>query len=70
VISSKESPEGSLAFGTISCLEAEVLFALIKPKTVFIPLSHRDVNYLTDNRLDPLSKEPDYNYSTVKIIKC
>jgi hypothetical protein len=66
VISSKESPEGSLAFGTISCLEAEVLFALIKPN----PLSHRDVNYLTDNRLDPLSKEPDYNYSTVKIIKC
>ena len=48
-------------------LEAEVVFANIRQKTLFIPLSHREVNYLTDDRLDPLSKEPDYNHSAVRV---
>lgn len=50
-------------------LKAKVVFADINPKTIFIPISHRDINYLTDNRLDPHSKEPDYNHSAVRIEK-
>lgn len=50
-------------------LKAKVVFADINPKTIFIPISHRDINYLTDDRLDPLSKEPDYNHSAVRIEK-
>lgn len=46
-----------------------VVLAEINKKTVFIPLSHRNVNYLTDRKLDPLSKQPDYNHSAVKIEK-
>jgi ferredoxin-nitrate reductase len=37
-------------------------------KTLFVPISERGVNYLTNNRLDPESKEPDYNHTAVKII--
>lgn len=50
-------------------LKAKVVFADINPKTIFIPISHRDINYLTDDKLDPLSKEPDYNHSAVRIEK-
>jgi predicted molibdopterin-dependent oxidoreductase YjgC len=50
-------------------LVATVVFAKINNKTVFIPISHRDINYLTDDKIDPLSKEPDYNHSAVKIEK-
>jgi len=50
-------------------IEADVIFGEINRGTLFIPLSHREVNYLTDDRLDPLSKEPDYNHSAVKIEK-
>ena len=50
-------------------LVANVLFADINRNTIFIPISHRDINYLTDDKLDPYSKEPDYNHSAVKIEK-
>ncbi len=50
-------------------LTATVMFAELNHKTVFIPLSHKEVNYLTDDKLDPKSKEPDYNHSAVKIEK-
>ena len=50
-------------------LKAKVVFADINVKTIFIPISHRDINYLTDDKLDPLSKEPDYNHSAVRIEK-
>ncbi|WP_415407711.1 molybdopterin oxidoreductase family protein [Sulfurovum sp. CS9] len=50
-------------------LVATVVFAKINSKTVFIPISHRGINYLTDDKIDPLSKEPDYNHSAVKIEK-
>jgi len=50
-------------------LVASVIFADINRDTIFIPISHRDINYLTDDKLDPLSKEPDYNHSAVKIEK-
>ena len=38
-------------------------------KTIFIPVTNREINYLTNDLLDPISKEPDYNQSAVKIIK-
>jgi anaerobic selenocysteine-containing dehydrogenase len=41
----------------------------ILPKTIFIPITNREINFLTDDLLDPLSKEPDYNHSAVKIKK-
>lgn len=50
-------------------LFARVIFADINRDTIFIPISHRGINYLTNDKLDPLSKEPDYNYSAVKIEK-
>ncbi|EIF50743.1 molybdopterin oxidoreductase family protein [Sulfurovum sp. AR] len=50
-------------------LRAKVVFAELNAKTIFIPISHRDINYLTDDTLDPLSKEPDYNHSAVRIEK-
>jgi len=50
-------------------LIATVVFAKINSKTVFIPISHKGINYLTDDKIDPLSKEPDYNHSAVKVEK-
>jgi ferredoxin-nitrate reductase len=50
-------------------LQAKVVFANINIKTIFIPISHKKINYLTDDKLDPFSKEPDYNHSAVKIEK-
>jgi ferredoxin-nitrate reductase len=50
-------------------LKAKVVFADINAKTIFIPISHRDINYLTNDKLDPFSKEPDYNHSAVRIEK-
>ena len=41
----------------------------IKEKNIFIPISNRDINYLTNDLLDRESKEPDYNHSAVKIQK-
>ena len=39
----------------------------ILEKTIFIPISNREVNYLTNDLLDKESLEPDYNHSAVKI---
>jgi len=41
----------------------------INRKNIFIPISNRDVNYLTNDLLDKESLEPDYNHSAVKITK-
>ncbi len=41
----------------------------IREKTIFIPISNRDINYLTNDLLDRESQEPDYNHSAVKIEK-
>lgn len=41
----------------------------IRVKTLFIPVTERKVNYLTNDRLDPLSKEADYNHSVAKVEK-
>ncbi|MFT7004450.1 MAG: ferredoxin-nitrate reductase [Sulfurimonas sp.] len=39
----------------------------INEKNVFLPISNREVNYLTNSLLDRDSLEPDYNHSVVKI---
>ena len=41
----------------------------IKEKSVFIPVSNRDINYLTSDILDRESLQPDYNHSAVVIEK-
>ncbi len=50
-------------------LKAKVKISDINKNTIFIPISHKEINYLTPALLDPMSKEPDYNHSAVKIIK-
>ncbi len=41
----------------------------IREKTLFIPISNTQVNYLTNDLLDRESLQPDYNHSAVKIQK-
>ncbi|WP_345991512.1 molybdopterin oxidoreductase family protein [Sulfurimonas sp. HSL-1716] len=41
----------------------------INEKNIFIPISNREVNYLTIDLYDSESLEPDYNHSAVKIVK-
>jgi ferredoxin-nitrate reductase len=41
----------------------------IREKNIFIPISNREVNYLTSDILDQQSLEPDYNHSAIKIEK-
>jgi ferredoxin-nitrate reductase len=41
----------------------------INEKTIFIPISNREINYLTNDLLDKESYQPDYNHSAVKIEK-
>lgn len=41
----------------------------IREKTIFIPVTERQVNYLTNDLLDPLSKEPDFNHAAATISK-
>lgn len=41
----------------------------IREKTLFIPVTDRRINYLTNDLLDPLSKEPDYNHNAAQIEK-
>ncbi|MEA2029188.1 MAG: molybdopterin oxidoreductase family protein [Campylobacterota bacterium] len=41
----------------------------IRPKTLFVPISNRDINYLTHDLLDTQSLQPDYNHSAVKVEK-
>jgi len=48
-------------------VEVRVKRADIKRKVVAIPMHFRKVNYLVHNILDPVSKEPDYNTTRVRI---
>ncbi|MCW8839022.1 MAG: molybdopterin oxidoreductase family protein [Thiovulaceae bacterium] len=41
----------------------------IREKTIFIPISNREINYVTNDLLDRESLQPDYNNSAVKISK-
>ena len=41
----------------------------IQEKTLFMPISNRAINYITNDLLDSASLEPDYNHNAVKITK-
>ncbi len=41
----------------------------IQQKNIFVPISNRKINYLTNDLLDKESLQPDYNHSAVNIIK-
>jgi ferredoxin-nitrate reductase len=41
----------------------------IRERTIFIPISNLEINYLTNDLLDSQSQQPDYNHSAVKIQK-
>lgn len=56
------SPRGSLM------AHAKVTDTILEG-CVFVPVSHRKINYLTNDLMDPLSKEPDYNHACIKISK-
>ena len=58
----------------VSSIRGELITkALITDKiridTIFIPVSNREINYLTNDLLDKESLQPDYNHSAVKIEK-
>lgn len=46
-----------------------ILTENIKIDTIFVPISNRDINYLTNDLYDKESMQPDYNQSAVKIEK-
>ena len=55
------------ARGTI---ESEAMISdTIREKTLFVPLSNRNINYLTNDLLDSESMEPDYNHTPVRVEK-
>lgn len=41
----------------------------IQQKVLFIPVTERKLNYLTNDLLDPMSKEPDFNHSAATLSK-
>jgi len=49
-------------------LKAKVTDA-IREKTIFIPVTERGVNYLTNDLLDRESKQADYNHAVAKLSK-
>lgn len=46
-----------------------VVTSSIQAGAIFIPVTHRGINFLTNDLYDPLSKEPDYNHACVKITR-
>lgn len=56
------TPRGTL------CLKAKPT-PNINEKTLFIPVSVKHINFLTNDLLDPISKEPDYNHNAASIVK-
>lgn len=52
-----------------SIISTAIVTTNILPKTLFVPISNREINYLTNNLLDKESLQPDYNHSAVMIMK-
>jgi len=51
-------------------IESKILITeTIREDTIFIPVSHRKINYLTNDLFDKESFQPDYNHSAVRIEK-
>ncbi|MCF6205994.1 MAG: molybdopterin oxidoreductase family protein [Sulfurovum sp.] len=66
-ISDGQSVRVSSQFGSVKTVV--YLTEDIKPKSVAMPVSDRNINYLTSSIYDQESKEPDYNHTPVKIEK-
>ena len=41
----------------------------INEGVVFVPISERKINYLTNDLIDPMSEQPDYNHNATKLTK-
>jgi ferredoxin-nitrate reductase len=65
----KEGDEIIVSSRRGSLLTTAIITDKIREKTLFIPISNREINYLTNDLLDKESLEPDYNHSAVKIEK-
>jgi ferredoxin-nitrate reductase len=63
----KEGDEIRVASKRGSLITKALITECIREKTIFIPISNREVNYLTNDLLDKESFQPDYNHSAVKI---
>jgi ferredoxin-nitrate reductase len=50
-------------------ISSKIIISNINQNTLFIPITNKNINYLTSSLIDFTSKEPDYNYSAVKILK-
>jgi len=66
-IAEGDAVEVSTRRGTLT-LPARVTDA-IREKTLFIPVSERRLNYLTNDLLDPVSKEADYNHNAARVVR-
>ena len=66
-ISDGDSIQVSSKRGSIAT--TAIVTELIRPKCLFIPISNREVNFVTNDLLDSESLEPDYNHSAVKVEK-
>ena len=58
----------------ISSIRGEIISKVlisdkIRIDTIFVPVSNREINYLTNDLYDKESLQPDYNHSAVKIEK-
>ncbi len=64
-ISDGDTVEVASRRGTISTTAR--ITDTVQEKTLFLPVSDRRLNYLTNDLLDPESKEPDYNHSAATV---
>ena len=65
----KEGDKVSIASARGSLESYAVLTLSIHQGHVFVPISHTRINHLTNSLLDPISKQPDYNQSAVKVTR-
>lgn len=66
-ISSGDSIKISSCRGEV--VSVAMVSSSVQEGVLFVPISQRGVNYLTSDILDPLSLQPDYNHSAVRIDK-
>ncbi len=50
-------------------LKTKAKISNIKKGTIFVSIHDRNINYLTNPKIDAISKEPDYNHTAVKVVK-
>lgn len=65
----KEGDEVKISSRRGSLISIAYISDEISEKCLFVPISNREINYLTNDLLDKESLQPDYNHSAVKIEK-